>query len=78
MESTNFQPIFDYIDGVKEEILAKQASKEDIQKLQQSIDSFAKDNKQYGEDFKLVENKASRLEAWALKAAKKTEIPYGV
>jgi hypothetical protein len=80
MENINFQPIFDYIDKSQEdlEIRLKRdlASKEDVRKIQETLDSFAKDNKNFGQDLKVVENKASRLESWVLKAAEKTEIPY--
>jgi hypothetical protein len=76
----NFQPVFDYIDeklGEQSELLRSElALKEDVRRIQETLDSFATGYKNYGDNLKVVENKACRLETWALKVAEKTETPY--
>jgi len=80
MENINFQPLFDYIDKaidkVKEDLIEKLASKEDLRRLQRTIDSFAKNYKHYGENLKVVENKAQRVETWVISASGKIQVPY--
>jgi len=42
MQDVNFQPVFEYVNDKTDELKAELASKEDISKLQASIDSYAK------------------------------------
>ena len=49
-----------------------------MEKLQQTVDSFAKDNKNYDAAVNIVEHKAEKLEKWALQVAEKTQTPYEV
>jgi hypothetical protein len=76
MDNINFQPIFDYIDNTKKEILEQVASKQDIKDLQTSIDGLAKQTKDNSDKVVLLDAKAGRLEGWVLQAAETTEIPY--
>ena len=39
---SKFQPIFDYIDETKKEILTQVSSKEDVKKLREAVDAYAK------------------------------------
>jgi hypothetical protein len=80
MENINFQPVFDYIDKTKEEIIGEimgqVATKEDIRGLQSSIDGLAKQTKDNTEKVAGADAKASQLEGWVIQAAEKIEVPY--
>ncbi len=80
MSDTNFQPIFEHIDQMKEEIigeiLGKVASKESIEHLQVSVDSFAKKEKDRSDELVVLNGKTKRIENWIIQAAKKTKVPY--
>lgn len=41
MSDTNFQPIFDYIDKAKDELREEMATKTDIARLENTVNSFA-------------------------------------
>lgn len=76
MSDKNFQPIFDYIDQAKKEILDEVPSKADFQSLQTSVDSLAKrfDNVEVG--LKVTEAKTEKIEHWVVEAAEKAKVPY--
>ena len=75
---SKFQPVFDYIDETKKEILAQVADKEDIKKLQDSMDAYAKQTKDYYQEVTVVVAKVSRMEAWIQRAAGKVGVEYEV
>lgn len=77
-DQTNFQPIFDYIDDAKKDILAQVATKDDIKLLQNSMDVFAKQTKDYYQEVTVMVAKVSRMEAWIQKTANKIGIAYDV
>jgi hypothetical protein len=82
MSDTNFQPIFDYIDEsekrIKEELTSEITSQISlkIQRVQDTLDAFAKDHKDNNHKAKIIEAKAERIEHWVMKAAEKVEVPY--
>ncbi len=73
---SNFQPIFDYIDETKKEILSQVSNKSDIKKLQNSLDAYAKQTKDYYQEVTVVVAKVSRMEAWIQKVANKVGVEY--
>lgn len=83
MSNTNFQPIFDYIDesvankldSLRDELHGL-ATKKDIQKLQNTLDGFAKSTKEVDEKVKVLESKSEGMEHWIIKAAVETKVPY--
>ncbi len=75
---SKFQPIFDYIDDTKKEILAAVATKDDIKKLQDSVDSYAKQTKDYYQEVTVVIAKVNRMEAWIQSVSGKVGVKYEV
>jgi TRAP-type mannitol/chloroaromatic compound transport system substrate-binding protein len=75
---SKFQPIFDYIDETKKEILAQVASKKDIKKLQDSVDAYAKQTRDYYQEVTIVVAKVNRMEAWIQRVASKVGVEYEV
>lgn len=75
---SKFQPIFDYIDETKKEILAQVATKESIKKLQDSVDVYAKQTKDYYQEVTIVIAKVNRMEAWIQTVANKVGVEYKV
>ena len=77
-QKITFQPVLDYIDQTKREILAQVANKSDITKLQNSIDAYAKQTKDYYQEVTVVVAKVSRMEAWIREASSKIGVNYKV
>lgn len=79
---SEFQPIFDYIDETKKEIiseiLSQTASKGDVNNLRTSLDGYAKQTKDYYQEVTVVVAKVNRIEAWIQKAAHKVGLEYEV
>jgi hypothetical protein len=79
MSDTNFQPIFDYIDNTKKELLSemeeKFVTKSEIAKLQNTVDSIALSFKNNDDKVKVVEEKTTRIENWVMKTAEKVDVP---
>jgi hypothetical protein len=78
METINFQPGFDYIDQKTIELKEELASKEDIKKLQISLDTYAKQSKDYYQEVTVLVAKVSRMENWIRQASTKLGIEYQV
>lgn len=78
MPKKDFQPIFDYIDQSKKEILAQVAGKKELANLQNSLDAYAKQTKDYYQEVTVVIAKANRMEMWIKEAAKKIGLEYKV
>jgi hypothetical protein len=76
MENINFQPIFDYIDQQSEELLAKVASKKDIEKLQTSVDTLGHRFDKIDKNAVVETAKVEKIEHWVIQAAEKTKVPY--
>lgn len=76
MPKTNFQPIFDYIDQAKKEILDEVPSKSDFDKLKTSVDTLAKRFDTVEKNLTVTTAKAEKVEHWAIKAGDKIEVPY--
>lgn len=66
--STNFQPIFDYIDKTKAEILSdvfeQVATKNDIKTIKDMLEAFAKSTSDNVGKLAVQENKTERIEHW--------------
>ena len=76
MNETNFQPIFDYIDETKKEIMEVVATKADIQNVLDAVGAIATQSKKNEDKVILLENKTERVEHWVMQAAEKIEVPY--
>jgi hypothetical protein len=82
MENTNFKPIFDYIDqkvdNLEIKLKTELASKQDIQRILNAIDSFAGQSKLREQEQIVLKAKTERIEHWVNDASKKVNVPYSV
>lgn len=82
MENTNFKPIFDYIDqkvdNLEIKLKTELASKQDIQRILNAIDSFAGQSKLREQEQIVLKAKTERIEHWVTDASKKFNVPYSV
>ncbi len=82
MENSNFKSIFDYIDqkvdGLEEKLKTELASKQDIQRILDAIDSFAGQSKTREQEQTVLKVKTERIEHWVIDASKKVNVPYSV
>ena len=80
MQSTDFKPIFDYIDEkiekLEEKLEIKLASKQDIQTILNAIDAFAGQSKTREREQIVLKAKTERIEHWVIDASKKVNVPY--
>lgn len=76
MSKINFKPIFDYIDQNNKELEKRLATKADIARLENTVNSFAKKEKDRGQEEKIVKAKTEQIEHWVIQAAEKVKVPY--
>ena len=76
MSKTDFKPIFDYIDKNNEELEKRLATKADIARLENTVNSFAGKELKREQESTVLKAKTQRMEHWVIKTAKQIKVPY--
>jgi cell division septum initiation protein DivIVA len=67
MDGVNFQPVFDYIDQTKKDILeyvaTKVASKEELKQVQKTLDALVKSHKETQDSVTILQSKSENVES---------------